>query len=334
MEPVLPEGYRAVPGDLDRIEETAALLHRCGVAEAGRGDVTVDTLRVMWTMPGVDVARDILFVVDGSGAIVGVEEMENQSPHVRSLSFGGVDPDHVGRGIGTALVRWAKQHADHRIGLAAAELRVSQEIWCFGGHAPSRELLVAEGFEPVRTFNEMEADFDGPVETPTLPPGIEVRPFRFGIDDEAGALAADEAFADHYGHVVRPKEEVVDRLLHWTTSPDFDADLWWLAWDGDEIAGHLYGSPVSDTNPDHGYVGSLGVRRPWRGRGLARALLLHCFTVFAARGKTGVGLAVDGSSLTGAMRLYESVGMHVAISYAIHERILRTGDDLVTRSLT
>lgn len=333
MEPVLPDGYRAIPGDLDRIEETAELLYRCGVAEVGRGDVAVDTLRVMWTMPGVDIARDILFVVDGSGAIVGVEEMENQPPHVRSVAFGGVDPDHVGRGIGTTLVRWAKNHAHERIGLPSSELQVTQEVWCFAGHAGSLELLSAEGFAPVRTFNEMEADFAGPLEAPTFPSGIDIRPFRFGVDDRAGALAADEAFGDHYGHVARSEEEVVARLLHWATGPDFDPTLWWLAWDGDEIAGHLYGWPVSDTNPDHGYVGSLGVRRPWRGRGLARALLLHCFAEFADRGKSGVALNVDGSSLTGAMRLYESVGMHVAIAYAVHERILRPGDDLVTRIL-
>jgi mycothiol synthase len=287
----------------------------------------------MWTMPGVDIARDILFVVDEAGVMVGVEELENQSPHVRCLAFGGVDPDHVGRGIGTALVGWARQQGDDRIGLAAAGHRVTQEIWCFAGHAPSLELLAAAGFEPVRIFNEMETDFDGPVEAPVVPEGIEIRPFRFGIDDEPGALAADEAFADHYGHVARPKEEVVERLRHWTTGPDFDPDLWWLAWEGDEIAGHLYGWSVSDTNPDHGYVGSLGVRRRWRGRGLAKALLLHSFAAFAAKGKAGVGLNVDGSSLTGAKRLYESVGLHVAVSYAVNERILRPGDDLVTRSL-
>jgi mycothiol synthase len=68
----------------------------------------------------------------------------------------------------------------------------------------------------------------------------------------------------------------------------------------------------------------LGVRPRWRRRGLARALLLHAFSEFRARGKHGAGLGVDGLNLTGAVALYEGVGMHVARRFDQYAKPLAT----------
>jgi ribosomal protein S18 acetylase RimI-like enzyme len=66
----------------------------------------------------------------------------------------------------------------------------------------------------------------------------------------------------------------------------------------------------------------LGVRRPWRRRGLGRALLLHAFGEFRRRGFSRSALGVDAESLTGANRLYERAGMHVAARFDIYEKVL------------
>lgn len=71
---------------------------------------------------------------------------------------------------------------------------------------------------------------------------------------------------------------------------------------------------------DGGYVGIIGVRRAWRGRGLAKALLLRTFGEFWRRGTKRVSLDVDADSPTGATRLYESVGMYVEGAMAVYER--------------
>ena len=71
-----------------------------------------------------------------------------------------------------------------------------------------------------------------------------------------------------------------------------------------------------------GYVGALGVRRAWRGRGYGRALLLHSFREFRRRGQPRVTLGVDAANPTGATRLYESVGMHVLREDVVWEKIL------------
>ena len=53
----------------------------------------------------------------------------------------------------------------------------------------------------------------------------------------------------------------------------------------------------------------LAVRPSWRGRGLGEALLRAAFAEFRRRGVATVGLKVDADNPTGAVRLYERVGM-------------------------
>jgi mycothiol synthase len=71
-----------------------------------------------------------------------------------------------------------------------------------------------------------------------------------------------------------------------------------------------------------GWVASLGVRRPWRRRGLGQALLLHSIGELYDRGRRHIGLGVDVDNPTDAPRLYERAGMHVASSFVFFEREL------------
>lgn len=329
----LPRPYAAEPGSLDAIGEAADCLNACSMAEMGHADISVETLNSMWTLPEFDLESDVVFVRDATGLMVGVETAESREPFARVASWGGVRPGHTGRGIGSALMRWAGERARHRIALAPADVEVIHEVWYVAGHEPSEVLMADHGFEVNRYFNQMVVEFDGPPERPSIPAGIEIRQLRLGVDETPAALAADEAFSDHFGHIPGRPEVVIERLHHWLSQPDGDPTLYWIAWDGDEIAGHLWAWPVGDANPDYGYVGSLGVRRPWRGRGLGRALLLWSFQEFHCRGKGGAELEVDADSLTGALRLYESVGMKTHGVYAQGSRVIRPGRSLATTEL-
>ena len=79
--------------------------------------------------------------------------------------------------------------------------------------------------------------------------------------------------------------------------------------EGDEIVGVLRGDPERG---GAAWVGALGVRRQWRKRGLGLALLRHAFAEFYRRGQPRIGLGVDAQNPTGATRLYERAGMHIA----------------------
>ena len=107
-----------------------------------------------------------------------------------------------------------------------------------------------------------------------------------------------------------------------TDSPRFDPTLWFVAEEGDEIAGVALCSWHQSGDPQFGWVNVLGVRRPWRKRGLGLALLLHAFAEFGRRGATRVGLGVDAENTTGAVRLYERAGMSVARRNDTYEKVV------------
>jgi mycothiol synthase len=132
--------------------------------------------------------------------------------------------------------------------------------------------------------------------------------------------AQQEAFADHWEHREVPWEEWERERFG---DDRFDPSLWLLAVDGDEIAG--FSLNYWKTGGDWGWIGSIGVRRPWRRRGIAEALLRASFAEFARRGETRVGLGVDGQSPTGATRLYERVGMRIFWRAVVYEKELRAG---------
>lgn len=139
--------------------------------------------------------------------------------------------------------------------------------------------------------------------------------FREG-DAPAFHAALNEAFEDHWEPRPEPFEQWWARQQK---RPGYDPSLWFYVADGEEIAGVIRNDP---NQLGGGYVGALGVRRPWRGRGYGRALLLHSFREFKRRGMARASLDVDSASPTGATRLYESVGMQVDLETVVWERRL------------
>jgi ribosomal protein S18 acetylase RimI-like enzyme len=113
----------------------------------------------------------------------------------------------------------------------------------------------------------------------------------------------------------------------------FDPTLWFVAMDGEEIAGISLCRDRSFNDPDVGWVSTLGVRRPWRKRGVGLALLRQSFGELYRRGKHKVGLGVDAENLTGALRLYENAGMHIHQAFDRFEKEIRPGEEISVQSL-
>lgn len=125
-------------------------------------------------------------------------------------------------------------------------------------------------------------------------------------------LTISEAFEDHWEHTSVDFDTWQERHRR---REDHDPSLWWLVLvDGAPAAG-----AVCVARESGGFVGAIGVRRPYRGTGLARGLLHTAFAEFSRRGFTEASLFVDSANPTGAVRLYEDVGMHVAAQWDIHE---------------
>jgi ribosomal protein S18 acetylase RimI-like enzyme len=164
----------------------------------------------------------------------------------------------------------------------------------------------------------MLIDLGGEPVSPVWPDGVDVRIAEPG-EERAVYDAYVEAFTDHWDFVAEPFDSW---LHHQAESPLARKELWFLAVDGDEIAGVCLCATHESGDRAYGWVGILGVRPRWRRRGLGEALLQHAFAAFAAEGATKVGLGVDGENTTGAVRLYERAGMRVVRRYDTYERRL------------
>jgi mycothiol synthase len=199
------------------------------------------------------------------------------------------------------LLDWVESRMRDIGGGSAVRAQVSSEH----DDEPLIDELRSRGYELARHFFEMEIDLAAEPEPPSWPEGIAVRTFE--TDDGKAVYEADmEAFEDHWDPVTITFEEWRDYFF---ASSDFDPDLWFLAEDGDQLAG--FSLCGRRGYAEVGFVRVLGVRRPWRRRGLGMALLLHSLRELRDRGCPKARLAVDGESPTGAVRLYERAGMHV-----------------------
>jgi mycothiol synthase len=171
------------------------------------------------------------------------------------------------------------------------------------------ELVTRRGYRTIRGSWTMEIEFgvEAPAE-PAQPEGIEIKPYRHPEDEQRVYEAVEEAFIDHWNF----HPSTIEKWREFNVkAPNFDPDLWLVAWDGDEVAGASLNYPERSGDPGHGWVGTLGVRRDWRRRGVGEALLRRSFAALHARGLRKVGLGVDAENPTGATRLYERVGMRV-----------------------
>lgn len=262
-----------------------------------------EELRVWLTSPRLDLERDVrLYFEDAQlRGYVDVDPIGEDPVRwwcdVRlhpSADFGGVAP---------RLLAWAEERSGEGL----------MRTWCPARLEPLKREFVRRGLRRVRGSYRMETELDD-LEPPVIPDGIEIRPLEAG-QERAAYEVHQEAFEDSWEHVRESYEEWRHFLVE---TVDFDPALWFLAWDGTEPAA----VELCRVRDDVGWIGVLGVRRPWRRRGLGRALLLHAFAEFRRRGLRRAGLGVDAESLTGANRLYESAGMNVARQLDFFEKPL------------
>ena len=280
--------------------------------------VTPEELKLEWQTPGFTIETDGIVVVTADGRVVGYEELANEHEHSKLRADGYVHPEFKGRGIGTTMLRAIEIRARQEISLAEADVRVYLHSTMDSHDRDGRAMHESEGYRPIRYHWRMEIKLDAPPPVPVFPAGIELRPFDKEQHAHAVLQAQNEAFRDHWGsHDIGFEEWSLRKFGR----EDFDPTLWLVAWDGDQIAGfsqNRYRMGI-------GWVGTLGVRRPWRKRGLGEALLLQSFGDFHRRGTSTIGLGVDAQNPTGATRLYQKAGMYAASEFVTYEKELRPG---------
>jgi mycothiol synthase len=292
-----------------------AVIEASEIAEFGESQgFAIADLEADWQR--LDLERDAWVAISPDGALASYGSAQDRG-HVRIDVEIYVHPAHVGHGIGTTLVRLAETRAREHVLLAPPGERAVIHNWINALNADARSLLEREGYLPVRYFFRMELELNQEPAPASWPEGIIVRSAEAGADLRPFYLTTEEAMADHWGHVDVPFEEWRERR----TGQQFDPGLWFLVLDGGEPAGVAL-CRISD---GIGWIDTLAVGRPWRGRGLGAALLRHAFRNFYQGGIRRVALGVDAKNPTGATRLYEREGMRVTQQYATYGKELRAG---------
>jgi mycothiol synthase len=246
-----------------------------------------------------------LFEEDGRLVALGWVEAHDET----GVAVGVVHHEWRGHGLGSSLIDRSEERL-RALGVG----RVHNVALAPDVAAPP--LLARRGYREVRRFWEMTIELgEDPPPDPALPEGLRIESFS---PDSARAFhaALEEAFEGHWEHEPEPYEEWW-RRQH--AKPDHDPSLWYFVRDGDEVAAATRNDPERSGG---GWIGALGVRPAWRGRGLAKALLLHSFCEFHRRGQRRVGLGVDSENATGATHLYERVGMVVDSEQVVWEKML------------
>ncbi|GAC1626758.1 MAG: GNAT family N-acetyltransferase [Ktedonobacteraceae bacterium] len=311
--------------DVKAVSEVVAA---CDIADSGTSDFTAERLRRMWQSQVFNLATDAWLVVTPEGQVVGYASVRDVA-HVQFYANPRVHPLYTGCGVGTYLLHCVETWVQQRLAATPAELRITLITWINSRNEPAHRLLKYQGYTPIRSTWRMEIDMSqSPPPAPQWPAGICVRTFTPGRDEYATFEAMDEAFQDHWGHIPGNYEQWASWMFK---GGNFDPTLYFLAFDGNAIAG---GSLCLYRDVGKGWVDDLAVRRPWRCRGLGRALLLHSFGEFYRRGTYQVCLDVDAQNLTGATRLYERAGMYIVSQSNTYEKELRPGKELSTQSLT
>ena len=287
-----------------RADDAEAVAELITVANAHR-NIDADEVRSWLSHADVDPAN--CRVLEHAGAIAGYVDLVARGD--RAVL------DASGPGREDALLDWAEARAREQ-GATTTRLQVWE------GQDELVHVLERRGYAPVRSSFEMLIELGAePPPAPAWPSGIDVRSYRHPEDERVTYETQEESFRDAWDHEPVTLEAWRDYQLG---GRGFDPSLWFLAWDGDDVAGICLSFPMARRAADPGlaWISILGVRRPWRRRGVGEALLRHAFRELHARGVRRVGLDVDAESPTGATRLYERVGMRIAVRSDTWEKTL------------
>lgn len=322
----LPTGFAVRAPTMNDLQAVSELFTICDIADYGTPEISLEDVRTFWQSPQFHLETDAFIAVSPAGRIIAYADLVDRE-HVRLYANVRVHPEYCGQGIGTHLLRLTEARAYQHILQAPTGARVSLNNWIAGVNEAARRLLQQEGYTFIRHSWRMEIELNGAPPAPVWPEGITLRTFIPGQDERSVYMTDQEAFQDHWGNM----PITFELWEHWERNREgFDPTLWFLAFDDNEIAG----ISLCKYEMDLGWVNTLAVRRPWRREGLGMALLRHSFGEFYRRGTPKIGLGVDAQNLTGATRLYERAGMHVARQYDAYEKELRPGLELSTQLLT
>jgi mycothiol synthase len=283
-----------------------------------RTDTVEDIARNYQHLNNSDPFQDMIFAeIDDQPIAYGrVEWVVDEKGRWKGFHFVFSRPEWRQQGIGTAMLHYIESHLRQISqelldeGVIAEDTPRFFETFALDTEVGKEALLKKAGYEPVRFGYSMVRPLSEPITVTAMPEGLEIRTVQ--PHELRQVWEADqEAFKEHWGYIRGTEED----YQHWLEDPLNDPDLWKVGWDGDQVAGMVLNFLNREENEEYqrlrGWTEGISVGKPWRRRGLARALLTRSLQMFKDMGMEHAALGVDTQNMTGALDLYQSVGFVV-----------------------
>ncbi len=288
--PDLPGRYSARPLRVDDAQRVTNLMAAYEERVLGAVLVELEDIQGDWRRPSADLGSLTTGIFDGERMVAYGEV----SAAERCEAY--VHPDHWGRGLGAALLAWSERVARERgLGHVGQTIPDADEA--------AQALCARFGYQRRYTSWVLALPANSTLPPVELPAGYALRDFEAGADERAAFRVIEEAFNEWEG---RPPQSYGDWAARVLERPGFES--WQLRLVA-APAGDVVAACLLRLTEDAGWVDQLAVQREHRGRGLAQALLSDAFGTARAGGRDGAELSTD--SRTGALGLYEHVGMQV-----------------------
>jgi ribosomal protein S18 acetylase RimI-like enzyme len=334
---IIPADYTLRPGRLSDLDIILKLDQKLVSSLLQEEAISVEKLRKAYQTPGFSLENSSRLVLDREHKLLALAEVwDLEQPPVQPLIVLRADPGlEQPQQILGRLIDWAENRCREVLNQVDPELRVAARVYSYPEYSSLSEALIAGGFQIIRYSFRMEIELTESIPDPDLPEGIRIRTVNPVQDLYDVFRIDDELFRDHFGYLPQDPEQAYQQFQYsMTGGEDYDPDLWFIAEENNQIVGICLCKKFARHDPESGWISSLGVRKPWRRQGIARALLRHSFQEFYRRGKSRVGLTVDAQSLTGALDLYHSVGMESTRRIELYEKVLRPGREFLSPDRT
>ncbi|MFH1579023.1 MAG: GNAT family N-acetyltransferase [Thermoplasmatota archaeon] len=271
-----------------------------------------------------DPAKDC-FIADVNGLMVGFSSVfwyrnvKNERLYKHSANL---LPEWRSTGLRRVMLRMNERRSMEMAKNHPRDERCLLETWANTSDENHwRTIIEHEGYELSWHLLEMERPNLEDIPELPLPPGVEVKQVR---PDQYATVwhAAREAMKDDRSFTEeRWSDEEMERF---TKAPTWTPHLWQIAWKGDEVVGGVIVFIDEGENIQfkrkRGYTEGIFVSRPWRHQGVARALIARGLKVLRDQGMEQASLDVDADNLSGALRLYGSLGYEPVKQFGFYRK--------------
>ncbi len=287
--------------------------------------LTLDDMKSMTLWSGFDIEKQLVFI-EMNQLPIGMLQYYREdeiSGDVNLNMMGGLEKEYIQTTIPQAMLNYTERKLREMVAGITTE---GENRFCKRLVIKAKKQLnffIKNNYTPVRYYSLMVRPIEKPLGKYPLPEGIEIKPAK--PEDYRKIWEANvEAFMDHWGITQRREEH----YQNWLRNPQFQPNLWKVAWQGEEVCAMVENYIDANTNTGlnikRGYLEGIFVRRPWRKRGLAKAIIAESIRMFKDIGMTETALGVDTENLSGALRLYTALGYEVVegqTSVILHKKL-------------